>query len=383
MKNRLLILALLVVVLGVFSLVFLPKLLIPLLFEKKIQDLQEGIEDWLSANLQDDGLFVYSLNPETGEYSSDNNEVRQLMTSHTLAQISQTDSRLLPLHEKNLTTWIANWYREDDGLGYVLYDEESKLGANAALLRTISASPLFEEHADTAQAVANGILKLQNKDGSLEPWYVEPDYEYDRASLLAYYTGEALVALLEYYEKVGDVNYLNAASKSAQFYLSLYVDNLEENYSTSYVAWHTIAYNRLFQITGEQRYADAIFTLNDKLLELQDTAYYVGRFCKSEITSNCASHSASDGVYTEGLVYAYEVAEMVGDKSHSRRYLEAIKLSVKNLSGLQYREPLPESPLPFEAYRGAIRTNVDNPWVRIDSIHHAADALLYLTEVLK
>lgn len=179
-------------------------------------------ESWLFSNFADNGLFVYSWNPATGEVSRRNNELRQLMASRLLAARSHSDSLLLPVHRRNLDFILANWYEEVDGIGHILYEGKSKLGANAMLLRTLLYSPDYPKHAERAKAVADGILSLQQPDGSFEPWLAEPDYEFDEDRLMTFYSGEGLLALTEYYERTRDRKYLRATEKGAAFYLKKY-----------------------------------------------------------------------------------------------------------------------------------------------------------------
>ena len=112
-------------------------------------------KNWLINNFQPEtGLFVYSLNVGSGEISNDNNAIRQLMASRILAQESAVRPDLLEMHRQNLEAWFANWYRLDHGNGYVYFNDKSKLGANAMLLRTLVVSPLFGEYKDEAKALA-------------------------------------------------------------------------------------------------------------------------------------------------------------------------------------------------------------------------------------
>ncbi|MCI0619989.1 hypothetical protein L0Y40_03095 [Candidatus Wolfebacteria bacterium] len=368
-------------------------------FLARVYDARQAGLRWLIGNVRDNGLFVYSFNPETGETPDTNNAIRQLMASRILAEESREHWLLRGLHRRNLGFLMKNWYTTDEDRAYVFYDNKSKLGANAMLLRTLAASPYFDDYRGEATALAQGILHLQHADGSFEPWYVEPDYEYDTDYLLTFYSGEALLALVEYYEKlltdpfleIAELTaeasyehhgkYLEAAEKSANFYLNRYVTRLSENYYPAYVPWHTLAYNKLYKLTGDQKYADAIFVLNDKLLELQDTTGFVGRFYNPATPQYGSPHSSSDAVYTEGLAYAYEVARLAGDSERAARYREAIELGVENLISLQYQEPVPGGRSVKRTYLGALRVNVQSPWIRVDTTQHAVDAFTKILEV--
>jgi len=369
-------------------------------FKNRVEYANELGKTWIFQNLREDkGLFVYSANPSTGEVSTQNNAIRQLMASRVLAQESKENPDLQELHHRNLDFIFEFWYQTNGQDGYVLYNDKSKLGANAMLLRTLVHGPFYKEYEKEAAALANGILTLQdNTTGEFQPWYVEPWYEYDQDYLLTFYSGEALLALVEYYEKITDgfdlsvmrlsndspiLRIGNAMKLSADFYIDRYVTHLEENYYPAYVPWHTLALNKLYKSTGEGKYADAIFVLNDKLLELQDTGPgFTGRFYNPETPQYGSPHASSDAVYTEGLAYAYEIAKLAGDTEHEQRYRQALEIAFENLEWLQYQEEIPTFPVEPERYIGALRTKADSFWIRVDTTQHAVDAFTKLLDVL-
>ena len=103
-------------------------------------------EKWLTSNLKEKGCFNYIYDPSTGEYSNKNNMIRQLMASRLLAELCQTNSSLGTLHQKNLDFIFEYWYKKDGELGYIFYNDKSKLGANAMALRTLVYSPFFDDY---------------------------------------------------------------------------------------------------------------------------------------------------------------------------------------------------------------------------------------------
>ena len=349
----------------------------------RVERSNEAAKGWLFNNVREKGLFVYTYNPVTGEEPDKNNAIRQLMASRILADESTRNKELRELHQRNLDFLFEFWYRtEEEKWGYVYYDNKSKLGANAMLVRTLVASPYFKKYEVEAGQLAEGILKLQNSDGSFEPWYIEPEYEYNKAYLLTFYSGEALLALVEYYEKTGDTKYLDAARLSAEFYILAYADNIEYNYYPAYVPWHTMALNKLHRITSDEQYINAIFVMNDKLLELLDRDEYVGRFYNEETPQYGSPHASSDGVYTEGVAHALDAAKRAGDEEHIELYSEVLRLSVSNLMRLQYSEYAFPSYIPSENYVGAIKVRIDSRWIRVDTTQHTIDAFTKVLEVL-
>jgi hypothetical protein len=331
------------------------------------------------------GFFVYSLHP-SGMSSVLNNDIRQLLASRALALRALSDDTLRALHEQNIGTIIEKWYREEDGVGYVYAYEKSKLGANAMLLRTLVASPFYEKYEREAEHLVLGIKALQNNDGSFKPWFKEPTYEYDYDNLLTFYSGEAILALLEYSEKTGDKESYNIAKRAQDFYIGEYIERMSENYYPAYVPWHTLSLAHFYRKTGETRYSDALFRLTDKLLEIQDTTEFVGRFYNPETPEYGSPHASSDAVYTEGLAVAYEVAKEVGDSERESRYHEALVQAFSNIESLQFTPKwyrVFDDTKIGEQLRGGIQTNVCESNVRIDSTAHTVDALTTLESALE
>lgn len=329
------------------------------------------------------GFFIYNEHPD-GTVANANNDIRQLLASRVVAEASVHDESLRSMHEQNISAIISSWYREEDGVGYVYADRKSKLGANAMLLRVLVASPLFSQYENEARMLVKGILAQAHEDGSFEPWFKEPSYTYDKDYLLTFYSGEATLALFEYAEKTGDRKVFDAAKKSEDFYLGEYVERLNENYYPAYVPWHTLALAKLYIATKDEKYAEAIFTLTDKLLEMQDTTKFAGRFYSEATPEYGTPHASTDAVYTEGLATAYEVAHLVGNTDKEVIYKDALVRAVYNLESLQF------SPSPLRIFdndvvgkklTGGIMTNVCSRWTRIDSTAHTIDALTNILRV--
>jgi hypothetical protein len=357
--------------------------------EEDFADTHRRAQDWLVSAVSPEGQFHYLYYPSRNHYStSRNNMIRQLMSSRGLAELASEREELLPLHRRNLDYIFEHWYREERDHGFIYFRDKSKLGANATALRALVYSPLFDDYREQALRLAKSIMYLQLDDGSFEPWYKEPGYNYDRDRLLTFYSGEALLALLEYYNRTGDEMVLAAAMHSQDYYVRRYADELEKNYYPAYVPWHAQSLSALYKISGERRYAEAVFTMTDKLLEIQnrdgaDDSYYLGRFYNPATPQYGSPHSSSDAVYTEGVAYAYELALELGDKARARRYREALILGLHNLRNLQYRDERMYFVRELPAVDGAMRIHTTNNAVRVDTTQHALDAFSKVAELLE
>ncbi len=330
-------------------------------------------EKWFRNSLRTKGLFRYSHYPLENKYSEKNNAIRQLMGTRLLAELCQKDTSWCTMHRKNMDFLLKYWYKEKDTIGYIKYNKKSKLGANAMMVRAMVVSPFYDEYALKARRLINSMLVLTEENGALNPFYIEPAYSYNKDYLLTFYSGEALVAYIEYALHTGDKEMMNIAKKSQDFYIDRYVTNLEEHYYPAYVPWHTLSLNKLYHITKDKRYADAIFTLTDKLLEIQDTTNFVGRFYNPKTPEYGKPHSASDGVYTEGLAYAFEVAILEGDAQRQKTYFRALQFALQHLRSLQYTAADCEGVKFPQRCEGAFRTSDTNPWARTDNGQHIMD----------
>ena len=87
----------------------------------------------------------------------------------------------------------------------------------------------------------------------------------------------------------------------------------DEDYYPAFIPWHTQCLNKLYKITGDRKYSDAIFKITDKVITLQNQdgkpyIDFLGRFYNPDYSEYGTPHSASTAVYLEGVAYAYEVA---------------------------------------------------------------------------
>jgi len=366
----------------------------PDLDRKKIEDSLDSAKGWLFSNFNFYGYFNYEYYPSNGSYSNNNNMIRQLMSSKILAEEVKEHEDLINwnnanrMHKKNLDFIFKNWYREDGDLGYIYFGDKSKIGAMALALRVLISSPYFENYSDIAEKLANTLIEMQNEDGSFNAWYIEPDYNYDEDKLLNYYSGQAILSLVELYEKTGNKNYLEAAILSQDYYIEEYIERMEENYFPAYVPWHTMALYKLYINTDSEYYKDAVFKLNDEIIKIQNQdgepyIDYLGRFYDPDHSEYGAPFSGSTAVYTEGLTYAYELAVLDNDENRIKVYKRSILLGIHNLINLQFGGCNMYYLSHPERVNGAIRYRVDDNIIRIDTTQHTIDALTRARDVLK
>ncbi len=346
-------------------------------------------QEWFLNSLKEDNTFIYLYDPVRKRHSTTNNAIRQLMASRLLAELASHNPDLLKAHQRNLTHVFTHWYKEEGRIAYIYFNNKASLGASGIALRTLAQSPYAKgsngkRYHRKAIRLVKGIQSLMQPDGSFKAFIIMPpkDEMKDEEYLLSYYSGEAILGLIEHYQRFGDQLALDLALKAQDYYLKHYVDNLPTNYRPFYVPWHTMSLSALYEITQDPRYPQAIFTLNDQLLKLQDRQKYPGKFAYSEDGRSTKGHSASDGVYTESLAYALDMARRMGDKTREARYLQAIDLAVGNLVSLQFTDNHSSLFTGGPHVTGAIRIRTKTFNIRIDCVQHSMDAYRKLLNIL-
>ena len=344
-------------------------------------------QQWLFENINGDGSVNYQYSPSTGRYLDGNNAVRQFLASHLISRIAahSDDGKILEYNLRNLNYNLRNYYREDEknGLAYILYGGDAKLGAAALAALSIIESPHSKEFGEKGQKIGALLLASQNQNGSFQPFYIHPTGRYDERSYMRFYAGETILALAKLYSASGDRRYLDAAEKGAEYY-ERYV---WEDYDPAFVPWMVLSLYELHSITGKQEYADAAFKFTDELVKMQNTGICpfpdeLGRFYDPNHPEWGAPFAASTAVYTEGVAYAYDLARKLNDTKRMQMYRQSALLGSLNLINLQFTGPdmfylnHPQRAL------GAVRYAPDDNRIRIDTTQHSIDAWMAVLEFI-
>lgn len=334
--------------------------------------------DRLSNNVNNKWIFNYLYDTNTDSYVNKNNDIRQLLASRIIAYLSLENEDTLKLHKKNLDFIFKYWYKEDWEEAYIFLHNKSKIWANALFIRVLVYSPFFDIYKKEIDKLFNWIVSLQKENWMLLAWYKKPNYDYDENYLMYFYSWEVILSILELYEKTNEKKYLDFILKSQDYYYNEYINSIEKNYYPAYVPWHTFSLTKLYKITKDDKYLNAIFLMNDKLLELQETnkkSKYFGRFYQSHLKKYWSPHTSSDAIYTESLLYAYGLAKDKEDKKREKLYFKAINSSIDNLYFLQYKDKKN-----INTYWW-IKINHNDNNIRVDNVAHLIDMLIKYNEI--
>ena len=350
-----------------------PEAVTPALLERMAADLG----GWLVRNTAEDGTLPYKWWPSRGAEATGDNALRRCMATLWLNRWAwhSGDPVARAAADRNLRRNLRVLYVEDAGRGYIDDSGQTKLGAAAFAATAIRESPLRAELAETLAKLDAGIAFLWNEDGSFRTFHrpVERDRENQN-----FYPGEALVYLGLVQRETGDPALLAKALRSLAWYRDWHLANR----NPAFVPWHSQAATLFLAASGEAWLRDWIFAMNDWLLAMQQAAVphpdLLGRFYDPAHPEYGSPHASSTGVYLEGLADAWMLAEAAGDQARVERYGQAIRLGLRSIRQLQFRD---EDLVPYrqpERLAGGVRTEVYDNGLRVDNVQHALGACLKL-----
>lgn len=317
--------------------------------------------EYLSKCVTDSGRFIYGAYPPEDHYFTSYNILRHTGTIWTLLmQYSiNHNPELIPKINKTINYLMEFVVWQDEDTCYLIEKKsnEIKLGGNGV---TIIALSLYYEvfhdskYNDFLAKMANGILKMQNSDGSYVH-VLEPDtFAVKEKYRIVYYDGEATFALSKIYTMTGNRKYLDAAKKSIDYMI-------EKKYEKYRDHWVSYAVNEITKHIPDEKYFN--FGLKNANVNLQtiynqDTTYHT---------------------YLELLMSTFELYDRINRNNLTASYLSEfdapfffktiIKRVHHQLNGYLY----PEIAMYFKCPEHFVYTfcvRHDNFRVRIDDVQH-------------
>jgi len=338
--------------------------------------------DWLLANLHADGRMTYLYRPSSSEEAPGNNMIRQWMASLALVRLGhhRNDPAVFEAAARNIRWNLAHYYREDHGLGLIYWDAEAKLGASALAALSIIEHPERASFADTERALVAATFHAQQDSGRFTTYLAPPGREGQHN----YYPGETLLLWSELYRENRDPALLERFMRSMRYYRGWHRDHR----NPAFVPWHTQAYWNLWQLTHDDELRDAVFEMNDWLVDYQewDASPYPdlrGRFYDADRPGYGPPHASSTGVYLEGLIAAYQLAVASGDAGRTARYRTAIVRGLRSVMQLQFADDVD---LYYVVDRGRVaggmRTTAYENQIRVDNVQHNLLGIMEIERVL-
>lgn len=350
---------------------------------ESVQTLARTMSDWLVRQVHDNGRVTYKYWPSNGNESDANNMIRQFMATVCLGRMAvfYDDKGIREAQDRNLEYNFSRFYRERNGLGYIEFDGKAKLGSAGLAGLALVEHPNPARFTEQRDRLILLTRQLQQEDGSFHTFFIPPT----RNDNQNFYPGEALLLWGRLIEQSDDPALLDAFMKSFTYYRQWHLDNR----NPAFVPWHTQAYYLVWQKTKHPDLAAFIFEMNDWLLSMQewdDAAYpdTLGRFYDDDRSYYGPPHASSTGVYIEGLIDAYALAQAFGDVTRAENYRRTILRGIRSLMQLQFADNVDMYYVSQREYvEGGLRTTVYDNEIRVDNIQHGLMGLLKILDIFE
>lgn len=355
---------------------------------------------YLAGKVQSTGRFVYLFDAQEARAEGDYNLLRHAGTLWAMFQVHRATGE--PGVREAAVRGLANLSREypwrDPRHKDAIFLREGpegrpktgdvKLGAcGLGILAYVEAERagvvLSPSDRALVLGLGHGILAMQKPTGELTSYFtVEGRPPNPRRSV--YYPGEAILALVELYIRDGNVIWLDAAKRAADFQIGPRWKYAGVEVFTPPDAWLTQGLVKLWEQTKEDRYRDYAYKLGDELLR---TTFPPGGSVPPDLRG--ATFTGKEVRVTptsgrnEAVVAAARLARAAGDREREKRYIEGAQAAAWFGISQQFR---PESVhfvrSPEQALGGIREAIVDNS-VRIDGVQHAVSGFLGLADLLE
>jgi hypothetical protein len=226
---------------------------------------------FLLRNIKPDGSFVYGYVGGNQATLTSYNVLRHAGSSISIMQFydlqdNKSDEKIVSAIEKANTFLIKQVVYKDENTAFIADGNEIKLGGNGiGIIALSSYSEFFKTNPynELIIKLANGILEMQENDGSYYHVLNKSDFSEKERTRVVYYDGEATYALCKAYSIFRDEKYLIAAEKAVNYF----INNNYEKYIDHWVAY---SLNEITKHVHKQEYFD--FALKNAMVNL-DTIY--------------------------------------------------------------------------------------------------------------
>ena len=346
--------------------------------EDRAGDLATGIGRWMTGNLSAEGALPYKYWPSRGEASPADNAIRRFLASLALARLGELrgSAAIRDAARRNLRFNLRRYLRDiGNGRGAIVERTGAKLGAAALAALAILESPARAEFQEELRMLSAGVDSLADDELGFRTFFFPPERDGQNWN---FYSGEALLFQAEAARR-GFAATPSLERCAAAFERCRARHCRRRN--PAFVPWHTQACASLYAQTGRREFSDFVFEINDWLLPMQQWDGLApdlrGRFYNPRRPDFGPPHAASTGAYLEGLADAAALARATGDRSRAQDYERAVGRGLRSLRQLQFRDECDAFYVSKrERVLGALRTEVYDNTVRVDSAAHALAAAI-------
>ena len=222
--------------------------------KENLETIIQGSASLLQSMNKSTGEYVYGYRTNTGKKVSSYNILRHAGSTWSLILYYEKypSEELKETIENAIDYLIENYTIKKDKNTILVVEQKSdeiKLGGNALTLLMLSDYyNVFndDKYNDIATKIANGIIFMQEDDGSYNH-VLNTDFSLKEEYRTVYYDGEATFALLKFYGISNDRQYYRAAKKAIDMFL-------EENYEKYRDHWISYSLNEFLKYNQNEKY---------------------------------------------------------------------------------------------------------------------------------
>jgi hypothetical protein len=322
--------------------------------------------NWYLSNINTQtGLLEYEYYPIKNVYSGMNSELRQLASLWIMCKLYNftKDACYLPIINQTFDYYLS--YKIDEKDFSHINVGNDNIANNGFIILALCEYDKYPDSNKLIESLAKGIIFKQRDNGSYDLCFSS-----NSTSGILYYPGEAMLGLMKCYQKTKNSSYLKSVENGFNYYQEYWRNNKND----PMIPWHSQAYKILYEFTGEKKYADFIFEMNDWLVNSRQTLE--NSDFKDELGGFYSIPGASTSVYLEGVNDAYNLACFLNDTYHIDFYKKSIRLGVYFMLQTQYtNNNIFYFENPDRAF-GGFRSSLIQDKVRVDNVQHAVNALI-------
>jgi len=349
--------------------------------------LDESLElgtQFILNNQKPEGNFNYEYDWVNEQMNTDDSEVRQAGALWGLSLIynDNPDETLMLALEEGFNFFKNCSMESDDGYKWIVYPNSLSGRTGTVALIALSIIDFLRSSEDTDMELKTELwadldkyldflVSLRMENGQ---FYQSYDHEtgvgYGGSS--PYFDGESLLALTKAakYLNKDELKPIILESANATYQNNV-VNALEDDPDSSttkgFFQWGCMAYYELATSDWQntESYSDIVISLSDWMIDVHKTL---------ERTRNTA-------YAYEGIIHAYELARITGDKNHTEKFASVIDEGLYKLTSWQVGGPIQNEYLQNHTTSdtlaiGGIMNHKEEPPLRIDVTQHQMHAVI-------
>lgn len=334
--------------------------------------------EYLRRSVKENGSFVYSYSPVTGRDNGPYNILRHAGTVYSMFEVYEvTRSRELLLAAEQALEFLVSHLRQSPFNSRALTVVErssSKLGGDGLALLALSRHMLItgsKKYADKLEGLALGIQARQRSDGSFVHKVMMPSGK-DSGFKSNFYPGEAIFALVRYYQLSKDMRWLSAAEKAADYRIER---ALSRGGRLTHDHWLLYGLSELYPLKKKATYLNYLNRLVNEIIASQITSSeyldWIGGYYSPPASTPTATRS-------EGLCAVHDILKRSGDASLVGRVKEAVERGVLFQLYHQFGPEMAITARHPQAVLGGFRESFFSSEIRIDYVQHNVSSILCL-----